>query len=210
LSVTVTDNGIGIPKDRLDSIFLKFEQADSSTTRKYGGTGLGLAISYFIIDSLGGELKVESAVKKGSMFYFSIPIKPIKNLSHGISTEDEQIRFRGNVLLVEDNKTNQLMMKIILIEIANDGIEAIEAYKKGDYDIIFMDENMPNMNGIEATKAILKLQNGTNDIPVIALTADAINNARDRYLSAGMKDYLSKPLDEKKLLKVLDTYLHRA
>jgi signal transduction histidine kinase/CheY-like chemotaxis protein len=216
LSVTVTDNGIGIPKDKLDSIFLKFEQADSSTTRKYGGTGLGLAISYFIIDSLGGELKVESAVKKGSMFYFSIPIKPIKNLSHGISTEDEQIRFRGNVLLVEDNKTNQLMMKIILeemglnIEIANDGIEAIEAYKKGDYDIIFMDENMPNMNGIEATKAILKLQNGTNDIPVIALTADAINNARDRYLSAGMKDYLSKPLDEKKLLKVLDTYLHRA
>lgn len=216
LSVKVIDNGIGIPKDRLDSIFLKFEQADSSTTRKYGGTGLGLAISYFIVDSLGGELKVESEVGKGSMFYFDIPIQPIKSVSKSTSTQDHKINFKGNVLLVEDNKTNQLMMRIILeelglnIEIANDGIEAIEAYKKGNYDIIFMDENMPNMNGIEATKEILKLQNDTNNTPIIALTADAINNARERYLSAGMKDYLSKPLDEKKLIKILNTYLHRS
>ncbi len=214
LSVKVIDNGIGIPKNSLDSIFLKFEQADNSTTRKYGGTGLGLAISYFIVKSLGGELKVESEVKKGSTFYFDIPIKTVKCISKETYAEERKVRFEGNILLVEDNKTNQLMMKIILedlglnIDIANDGIEAVDAFKAGNYDIIFMDENMPKMNGIEATKEILRLQDNTKETPIIALTADAINNARERYLSAGMKDYLPKPIDEKKLIKILHTYLH--
>ena len=215
LHVKVIDNGIGIKKHQQDSVFLKFEQADNSTTRKYGGTGLGLAISYFIIDNLDGELKVKSKEGEGSTFYFDIPVQSVSELPKQESIENLESHFNGNILLVEDNKTNQMMMKIILeelgldIEIANDGLEAVEAYKKGQYDLILMDENMPNMNGIEATKEILNLSDKESNfqIPIIALTADAIDGARERYLEAGMKDYLSKPLDEKDLIKVLNTYL---
>ena len=213
LGVKVIDSGIGIPQDRLSSIFLKFEQADNSTTRKYGGTGLGLAISYFIIESLGAELKVESQLGKGSVFSFEIPVKTVDKTVEDISIENIHNSFSGHVLLVEDNKTNQMMMKIILeelgltIDIANDGAEGIEAYKKTNYDIIFMDENMPNVNGIEATKEILRLQDGANNTPIIALTADAVNDARERYVAVGMQDYLAKPLNEKELTRVLNTYL---
>ncbi|NOR57452.1 MAG: response regulator [Sulfurimonas sp.] len=218
LSVSVSDSGIGIPQHKQRSIFLKFEQADSSTTRKYGGTGLGLAISYFIVDNLGGKLYVQSEVDQGSTFSFEIPVeqatKPSEANGQGLS-EDEAEHFKGHILLVEDNKTNQMMMNIILEELgidvdtANDGIEAVEAYKKGSYNLILMDENMPNMNGLEASKEIFRLhkEEGYDMTPIIALTADAIDGARERYLAAGLNDYLSKPLNEKELLRVLNIYL---
>jgi signal transduction histidine kinase/CheY-like chemotaxis protein len=218
LSLKVIDSGIGIAKDKQDSIFLKFEQADSSTTRKYGGTGLGLAISYFIIDNLGGELSVESEPDQGSTFFFTIPVKvstaPDKTEIDKTS-EDNKLLFEGKILLVEDNKTNQMLMKIILsefgleVDIANDGLEAIECFKNDKYALILMDENMPNMNGIEATKNIIRLQsdNSLYPTPIIALTADAVDGAQEKFLQAGMKDYLSKPLDEEKLILVLKKYL---
>jgi len=219
LEVKVIDNGIGIEKNKQDKIFLKFEQADTSTTRKYGGTGLGLAISHYIINKLGGELKLESELNQGSTFFFTIPaepsIKPMQSSSL-LSKNDEIVSFKGKVLLVEDNKTNQTLMKIILdelgldIDIANDGFEAIKCYKENQYALILMDENMPNMNGIEATKEIIKLQTEESypHIPIVALTADAVDGAREKFLQAGMQDYLAKPLDEEKLILVLKKYLN--
>ena len=218
LGVKVIDSGIGIIKEKQESIFLKFEQADTSTTRKFGGTGLGLAISNFIINNLGGELRVASELNKGSVFSFDIPVRistqPDDERDHE-ELENDTEHFAGNVLLVEDNKTNQMMMRIILeelgliIDVANDGLEAIKSCKKNHYDLILMDENMPNMNGIEACIEILKSQDSgecTNAI-IVALTADAIEGSREKFLEAGMKDYLTKPLNEKELLRVLKKFL---
>ena len=214
LIIEVIDSGIGIEKEKQNDIFLQFEQADNSTTRKYGGTGLGLAISHYIAHCLDGELYVKSEFGKGSTFCFNIPIEILDSLPKEEYIGDEMIQFEGHILLVEDNKTNQMMMQIILdelgltVDLSNDGVEAVEAYKNGSYDLILMDENMPNMDGIEATRQILELQKKNDDkTPIIALTADAIDNARERYLSVGMKDYLAKPLDEKELLRILNIYL---
>ena len=214
LLIQVKDTGIGIAKEKQDDVFIKFQQADNSTTRKYGGTGLGLTISYYITECLGGKLYLKSELGRGSTFYFDIPVEVVDDIKEDNYIENTTLQYDGHILLVEDNKTNQMMMQIILadlgitLELANDGFEAIEAYKNGVYDLILMDENMPNMNGIEATRQILKLQeNSANQTPIIALTADAVNNPQERYLSVGMKDYLAKPLDEKELLRVLNIYL---
>jgi len=214
LFVEVIDEGIGIEKYKLDSIFEAFSQADTSTTRKYGGTGLGLTISYKLVKLLGGELKVESEVNKGSRFYFTIPAKkgalakevqPIKQY-----TKDDE-KFDFNVLLVEDNKANQMFMKIILdkvgikYDIANDGIEAVEKFQQNRYDIILMDENMPRMNGIEATKEIRGIEKYLNLKPVVivALTANALVGDEQRFILAGMDYYVPKPIDIDKLKEIL-------
>ena len=213
LYIEVKDEGIGIPKDKLKHIFEEFSQADSSTTRKYGGTGLGLTISYKLVQLLGGELKVESEVNKGSKFYFSIPAKKA-GLAKEIDVTPKKMlqdKFDLHLLLVEDNKANQMFMKVILkklgisFDIANDGIEAIEMYKNNKYNLILMDENMPRMNGIEATKNIRKIEREKNKDPIIiiALTANALEGDRERFILSGMNYYLSKPLDIEKLKDIL-------
>jgi len=217
LHVEVVDSGIGIKEETCKNIFKEFTQADSSTTRKFGGTGLGLSISKYIIDLFGGELKVKSIFGEGSTFYFDIPLKSVdgSNLEEELEESEEISHLEGKILLVEDNKTNQMLMQIILDElglevtVANDGIEAIERFKEDTFNLILMDENMPNMNGIEATKHILELQRSENykQTAIIALTADAIDGAKEKYLKAGMSDYLTKPIDEKKLLSTLKKYL---
>jgi len=215
LDVEVIDEGIGIEEDKLKHIFEAFSQADTSTTRKYGGTGLGLTISYKLIELLGGELKVESIIGKGSKFYFSIPVKKnklIKDIKQKPSQSIMTKKFKGFILLVEDNMANQMFMKVILnkmgitFDIANDGIEAIEKFKNNKYDLILMDENMPNMTGIEATKHIREYEriNNLNHTPIIALTANAMEGDKDRFILAGMDYYLSKPLDVNKLQNLLD------
>jgi len=214
LFISIKDEGIGIPKDKLETIFEAFSQADTSTTRKFGGTGLGLTISYRLVKLLGGELKVESEVGKGSKFYFTIPAKkgkqitkkPIKNKSTDNKT------YNYHILLVEDNQANQMFMKVLLkklgvtFDIANDGIEAIEMFKTNKYDLILMDENMPNMNGIEATKQIRLYERKKHLTPtkISALTANALETDKERFLLAGMNYYLSKPLDIDKLKEILD------
>lgn len=214
LFVSVKDEGIGIPKDKQKIVFEVFSQADDSTTRKYGGTGLGLAISSKIVEMLGGKLKLKSKVNKGSEVYFAIPVE-IGKLEKK-EEEDKNINFKGKkVLLVEDNKANQMFMKILLkklgfdIDIVNDGIEAIEKYKQNRYDVILMDENMPNMNVIEATKRIRDYEQ-SNDLehtPIIALTANAIRGDRERFLKAGMDEYLTKPVNKTTLVDVLVKFL---
>jgi len=214
LFISVKDEGIGIEKDKLDIIFESFTQADTSTTRKYGGTGLGLTISYKLVKLLGGEIKVESEVNKGSKFYFSIPAKKgkpiIQKPKTQLKTKDKKYNY--HILLVEDNKANQLFMKSLLqnlgvsFDIANDGIEAINKVKNNKYDLIFMDINMPNLDGIEATKKILAYEKENNipHTPIIALTANALEEDKEMFLSIGMDFYLPKPIDLEKLKDILN------
>jgi len=213
LLVNVRDEGIGIGEEYAENIFKPFTQEDTSTTRKYGGSGLGLAISFNLIKKMGGELSLNLTNKIGSEFYFSLPIKEVKKsvkINETTITSGETFE-NLKVLVVEDNKSNQLFIKIILkklnfkFEIANDGVEAIEMYKNNKYDIILMDENMPNMNGIEATQYILEYEKEHNKIhtPIIALTANAIIGDRERFLEAGMDEYLTKPITKDRLFEMI-------
>lgn len=215
LSIRVIDQGIGMSKEAQKRVFEAFSQAEGSTTRKYGGTGLGLTISSKLVKMMGGTLQVRSELNKGSEFFFTIPVKEVEisQQSHKPKRITDQ-SFAGHILLVEDNKTNQLLMTAIFkklglsYDIANDGLEAIEAVKNQRYDIVLMDENMPNLNGIEATKRIREWENPTgNHLPIIALTANSMTGDRERFLEAGMDEYLSKPLNMPKLMEVLQTYL---
>ncbi|BCN92427.1 hypothetical protein THMIRHAM_02120 [Thiomicrorhabdus immobilis] len=216
LHCSVEDQGIGISPDAVERIFEAFSQAETSTTRKFGGTGLGLAISSKLVSMLGGELKVESTLGKGSRFYFSIPAETVTINEKPVALDNKAIDYHGHILLVEDNKTNQLLMSAILkkqgltFDLAEDGLQAIEAVKNRHYDLILMDENMPNLNGIEATKQIRlwEKQNSENRLtPIVALTANAMTGDRERFVSAGMDEYLTKPVNLPKLIAIFRHFL---
>jgi CheY-like chemotaxis protein/HPt (histidine-containing phosphotransfer) domain-containing protein len=218
----VEDTGIGIPKDKQEEIFETFVQADSSTSREFGGTGLGLAISKRLAEFLGGQLSMTSEVGKGSVFSLTIPAgvdvtkQPFLDrhnmVSHIEAGEDEvkQAKFSGHILVAEDARTNQVLIKSLLkrlglqVTIAEDGNEAVQQALTEQYDLIFMDIEMPNMNGYEATKAIRKKGLKT---PIIALTAYAMKGDDEKCFAAGCDDYISKPIEHKKLLQTLSKYL---
>ena len=218
LYCSVKDEGIGIENINIKKIFNVFEQEDTSTTRKYGGSGLGLSISKSLIDMMNGNINVDSEPNKGSTFYFEIELfKDLQKHIDKIEVDDKDKSYlnttiSGDVLLVEDNKSNQLLMSILLDEIglnttiANDGVEAVNLVTSNDYDIILMDENMPNMNGIEATSLIKKMEHKSH-IPIIAVTANALKDDKKKFIEAGMDSYLSKPIDQKKLEHTLRKYL---
>jgi len=216
LYISVKDQGKGIHTDKLDHIFKSFNQEDNSTTRKFGGTGLGLSISKALTKLMGGDLEAKSKLGEGSEFSFFVPAPVAKDLNKEVEKTQTTNFNNKKVLVVEDNKSNQLLMQIILdemefetIDIANDGLLGLEAFKNNDYDVILMDENMPNMNGIESTKLMIihELENNLTHTPVIALTANAIKGDRNKFLAAGMDEYLSKPVDVKKLNTVLKKFL---
>ncbi len=213
LYVSIKDNGIGIPEEKLTTVFEPFIQANGSTSRPFEGTGLGLAIAYSFVQIMGGKLEVESQEDKGSHFFFSLPLEPVKD------TIDEEkkmsdILLEGHALLVEDNKANQLFMGIMLDnlglthDVADDGVVSVEMVQKHDYTLILMDEHMPNMSGIEATAAILELEKSLHKkhTPIISLTANALAGDRERFLAAGMDDYISKPVDPDILVTTLKKY----
>ena len=210
----IQDTGIGITPDRIDTIFEAFEQEDSSTTRKYGGTGLGLSIVKLLIKLMDGEIGVTSELGRGSKFYFTLPIlEASEDVQADDATTVNKEALSGYALIVEDNKTNQMLMSALLedfgldYDIANDGLEAVEKVKSNDYyDLILMDENMPNMNGIEASKIIRQLERA-KEIVIIAVTANALKGDREKFLENGMNDYISKPIDADKLERVLRKYL---
>ena len=214
LVVEVEDEGIGISKEYQNRIFDSFSQEDSSTTRRFGGTGLGLSISYNLVHLMGGVLKVESILEKGTKFAFTLPLQK-STYKEKNSNIKKNIIFKGHVLLAEDNKANQMFMKVILnkcnltFDIANDGLEAVDLFQSNQYDIILMDENMPNLSGIEATKKILKYEKvrKLKHTPIIALTANALVGDRQRFLESGMDEYLSKPLNKNELYSILNEYL---
>ena len=218
----VEDTGIGIPKDKHTAIFDSFTQADESTTRKYGGTGLGLAITRQLTELLGGQVTLTSEEGKGSVFSLTIPAgldvtkQPLLdryNIAEMVRQEHDKsapVKFSGACLVAEDVLTNQIVIRRMLektgieVTVANDGKEAVEKARSMSFDLIFMDIQMPNMNGYEATKVIRK-QGVT--IPIIALTANAMKGDDEKCLEAGCDDYMAKPVDRKELLKILTKYL---
>ena len=215
LSVSVKDEGIGIAKNKFEDIFEAFQQEDSSTTRKFGGTGLGLAISRQLINLLGGQLNVKSEVGIGSEFYFTIPAKAGEKIIKEVNITNDYIFNDVKILIAEDNNLNQELISIILdgknikYEIVNDGMEVIEKYKNNKYDLILMDENMPNMNGMEATQNILiyEKENNMKHTPIIAFTANAMSGDKEKFLNFGMDDYLSKPVNIKKLYEIIQQFV---
>jgi signal transduction histidine kinase/ActR/RegA family two-component response regulator len=216
LNISIKDSGIGIEKSKQKTIFEAFSQEDNSTTRKFGGTGLGLAICSKLVAMLGGEIKLESEISKGSTFSFSIKAKKVDSVIENKKLEVKNVMFNNQkVLLVEDIKANQVLMKVLFkslnleVDVANDGLEAIEKFKKQTYSIIFMDENMPNLNGLEATKKILEVEtdNKINHTPIIALTANALKGDKERFIAEGMDDYLSKPVKKEQLVSILKKYI---
>ncbi len=218
LNFEVKDTGIGISEKNIDTLFVPFTQIDSTATRKHSGTGLGLSICRKIIEEMGGRIWIESELGKGSSFKFIIPVQinlvrknqqaasPI--ISSATNTELKLL----NILVAEDNSMNQLlatkMFKKIgyTIEIANNGKEAVEMVSKKNYNLVFMDIHMPEMDGLEATSHILK-NTVTGETPIIiAMTANAVKEAETEYLNAGMKDIVTKPFTIEQLRKVLEKW----
>ena len=215
----VSDTGVGIGNERLEKIFESFEQAYSDTTRKFGGTGLGLSISKKLVEIQDGKIWAESQKGKGSKFYFTIPFniveqQEIDEIQKTTNPENENIagQLKGiKVLLVEDNQFNAIVaqeeledaIEDIMIEIAENGVIAIEKISHGDFDIILMDVQMPVMNGYEATHAIRNLSNGKAKTPIIAMTANVMKEEVERCYEAGMDDFIGKPFDTEVLLSKL-------
>ncbi len=211
LAFSVTDTGIGIADQEMDRLFKNFSQVDSSFTRKYGGTGLGLVISRQLVEIMGGTMRVESKKNQGSTFYFTIMFKKGE---HPDSKPKELVRKYNTleklyILLVEDDKVNQKVITRMLerghhiVDVADNGREALELCKLNEYDVILMDIQMPKMDGIEATNYIRTLEGKNKHTPIIAVTAYALQGDRERFLTLGMDGYIAKPIQIDDLLGTL-------
>ncbi|MEK6659156.1 MAG: ATP-binding protein, partial [Campylobacterota bacterium] len=214
ISFIVKDSGIGISEEQLKKLFTPFTQADTSTTRKYGGTGLGLTISKRIIEAMGGVLRAESQVGVGTIFGFELEFEAASwdrpNFDRNAPQEIQKLpNFNGiRVLLVEDNQINQEVASMMLnrvaikVDMANNGQEAVEKYfaNPSNYNLILMDLQMPVMSGYEATKII---RESDKEIPIVALTAAAMIEDKQKAMDAGMNDHLGKPIDMNELYKTV-------
>jgi CheY-like chemotaxis protein/HPt (histidine-containing phosphotransfer) domain-containing protein len=213
LRFEVRDTGIGISEEARSRLFARFSQADSSTTRKFGGTGLGLAICKQLTELMGGEIGVASQPGRGSAFFFTIRCWVGEQPAEPHATEADAVAASGmgklRVLVAEDNSVNQLFIEMMLgrlghfVDVVANGVEAVEAVKRVPYDLILMDIQMPEMDGTTATKVIRQLDRPISRIPIIALTANAMLGQREEYLSAGMDDYVSKPIEPLLLLAAM-------
>ena len=217
---TVEDTGIGIPPDALPRLFQKFEQGDTTTTRRYGGTGLGLAISHQLVQLMGGHIEVVSAPGAGSSFSFTVPLRDgvAPPLVPHVPREPHTHQLR--VLCAEDFPTNQVIIRMMLedlghkVDIAGNGVLALAACAQQRYDLVLMDGRMPEMDGATATRLIRS--GGPREAPVldphvmiVALTANASEEDRSRYLAAGMDDFLTKPIDEGALHMQIERAIER-
>lgn len=219
VEVTVEDTGIGISDENIERIFYSFTQSDISTTRKYGGTGLGLNITKNLVNLMGGCIDVKSVVGEGSIFRVVIPFSNA-NENETVKLYDKQknlpqaldiTKLDLKVLIAEDNYVNQMyvteLLKIYVntYTVVGNGVEAIDKYKEEHFDCILMDIQMPIMDGVNATKVIRKLEEGSeNRVSIIALTASALKNEVNDFLSVGIDDYILKPIDEEKLVNILE------
>ncbi len=214
LEFAISDTGIGIPKERIENIFESFTQASGSTKRLYGGTGLGLTISKQLTELQGGELWVDSEDGKGSTFYIGMEFGKGEGTSTSDafeSAESSRLILKGKkILLAEDNVVNQKVMKRFLerweveMTIVENGIEVLEALKKSRYDVILMDLQMPKMDGYEATKAIRTLSDPSKrETPIVALTAAALQEVKEKVFASGMNDFVTKPFNPTELQQKL-------
>ncbi len=216
LEFSISDTGIGIPEDRLKRLFQPFSQADSSTTRKYGGTGLGLTISKYFVELMGGRISVDSQPGKGSTFRFTARFEKGKKIPEPVGDEKMMVsssEIAGlRVLLAEDNEFNQKMLLIMLknmgisADVVCNGIEAVEAVKRGPYHLILMDVQMPGMDGLDAARMIRDPGSGAlnPDVFIAAITANVTKEDREKCFEAGMNAYLSKPFDRRELILVIE------
>lgn len=218
LRFSVIDTGIGIPEEKIDLIFEKFAQADSSNSRRFGGTGLGLAISKQLVGMMDGDIGVVSNVGKGSEFWFTVRLEKQSETKWVENPEKQDLIQTSNnilnILLVEDDMLNQEVAQAMLINLEFDvdavanGIEAVKALETKPYDLVLMDIQMPEMDGLEATKIIRSPESKVinKNIPIIALTAYAMKDDREKFFEAGMNDYISKPVSLKLVKELLDKW----
>jgi signal transduction histidine kinase/CheY-like chemotaxis protein len=217
LAFSVIDTGIGMKPEQISRLFQKFSQADASTTRRYGGSGLGLAICHDLVRLMAGELGATSAPGEGSTFTFTLPLQRASEVAAGAATHasgapapehDRPLR----ILAAEDNPTNQLVLRALLqpldleLQVVSDGRQALEAFQQGSFDLVLMDVQMPEMSGVEATRAIRRheVAVGRERTPIIALSANVMTHQIEDYRAAGMDDHLAKPIDIAKLYALLD------
>jgi signal transduction histidine kinase len=227
LDLRVTDTGIGIPADKLDYIFEKYTQSDSTITRRFGGTGLGLSITRDITAMMGGKIGVESVLAQGSTFWVSIPFRTTQLLadesrsagataSNRLPPELRKKSGQMRVLLAEDEMLNVAFMKKLLprmgfetIDVATNGIEAYDTFEKGNYDLMLLDCHMPALSGYDVVRKIRaeEKKSGRYPLPVIAMTADAMEETRKACIEAGMDEYVSKPVDLDRFRQVLEYWV---
>jgi PAS domain S-box-containing protein len=213
LALAVEDTGIGIAPDRINRLFQEFSQADSSVTRHFGGTGLGLAISQRLVEKMGGRIRVESTLGKGSSFVVETPVRlgdeyQVLDAQHLTLSESET--FPGcRILLAEDNAVNQRIGQRILeklgclVDVANNGSQAVAAAEAADYEVILMDLHMPEMDGLQATREIRRRGNRT---PIVALTASVLDETRNSCQEAGMDAFITKPIRLDEIAAILKRY----
>jgi CheY-like chemotaxis protein len=222
ICLSVKDTGIGLSAEQVSKLFEKFVQADASTTRRFGGTGLGLSIVEQLTKAMGGDISVESLSGQGSTFVVTLPMARISDEPKERTTQGDQrssaqdlstARFR--VLVAEDNRINQLVIKTILHQagitptVVSNGLLAIEAWNASDWDVILMDIQMPEMDGLGATRAIRDAEraNGRRRTPIIALTANAMTHQVAEYHAVGMDAHVAKPIEAERLYEALDAWL---
>lgn len=218
LLIKVSDTGIGIPKNNIESIFDSFTQSNTSISRKFGGTGLGLTITKRLIELQDGNIRVESKENKGTVFEFSLPVKVVLNKPEKTKKQSTDINIstlKGiKVLVVEDNTINQFVVASflkhwgIVVDIANNGKEAIFILENKEIDIVLLDLQMPIMDGMETCERIRTGKTNVKNIniPIIALTADAFEESKHKVLRCGMNDFATKPIVQEELLQKLLKY----
>ena len=213
IRVAVSDTGIGMAPEQVDRLFRRFSQADSSTTRRFGGSGLGLVICKHLVALMGGAIHAQSAPGQGSRFWFELPLEAALDTAPAGAEGADAAPRPARVLVVEDNPVNRLVVQAMLdqlgmtVVLANDGAEALAAFEQHAVDLVLMDCQMPVMDGYEATRRIRASGHRRAQVPVIALTAHAFAEDRQRCEAAGMNDYLPKPVTSEALARVLRRHL---
>jgi len=222
IQFSVQDTGIGMSTEQCDKLFRPFSQGDNSITREYGGTGLGLVISHKIVELMDGKIWLESEKNVGTTFYFTASFKSVANNNEIDQSTDNTNTTEVNesstnlngakILLADDNLFNQEVAKEflesndIIVKVANDGLEVLELLKQEEFDGILMDCMMPNMDGYQATKKIRE-QEQFKDLPIIAMTANAMKGERERVIETGMNDYISKPVSPTVMFNTMEKWI---
>lgn len=217
LKIEIEDTGIGISENTIENLFEAFSQADSSTSRKFGGTGLGLTISNQLVMLMGGKLDLKSELGKGTKFFFtlSFPLGDYIKVNSTITKAPKKTFKNPKILVVEDNLVNQRVISLILkynnalVEVANNGLEAVKKYQEQYFDLILMDIQMPVMDGLEATQIIRQSEKfQTQKTPIIAVSANAFDEDRQKAHKVGMNDFIAKPVKAEELETLIYKYLH--